>query len=473
MAMNSKYAKQKISLANLPRRKTIPFNFGEKHIRYIRRCETCTFNILEGAVRSGKTVDNIFAFAHELRTTPDRIHLATGSTMGNAKLNIGDANGFGLEWIFRGQCRWTRYHNLDALVIKGPLTNFKTKVIIFAGAGNQYAYQKIRGNSYGMWIATEINLHHDNTIKEAFNRQLAAANRKVFWDLNPSHPNAPIYSEYIDKYRKLDEEGKLLGGCNYEHMTIFDNINISQQRLDEIVSQYDPNSVWYVRDILGKRSIAEGLIYTKFASVTQSGNNTLLMNREQVNMLRDRGMFMKINIGVDFGGNGSGHAFCATGITLGYDKLVILRSELHKDNDIDPEKLGELFVDFVRKVQRQFTAITNIWCDSAEPVLIRGLRKSLINAGMGNIPIGNARKFRINNRIYTATTLCAMNRLYYTEDAETVEKAMQTAVWDSKKLQLTRLDDGTSDIDSLDAFEYSFERDIKHLVDKLPEGEDE
>lgn len=30
-------------------------------------------------------------------------------------------------------------------------------------------------------------------------------------------------------------------------------------------------------------------------------------------------------------------------------------------------------------------------------------------------------------------------------------------VWDDKKLEDTRLDDGTSDIDTLDAFEYSFE----------------
>ena len=38
------------------------------------------------------------------------------------------------------------------------------------------------------------------------------------------------------------------------------------------------------------------------------------------------------------------------------------------------------------------------------------------------------------------------------------------AVWDSKKLELERLDDGTSDIDSMDAFEYSFERDIGKLL---------
>ncbi len=462
-----------MSLKNLPKRKTIPFNFSEKHIRYIRKCRYCTFNILEGAVRSGKTVDNIFAFAHELKTTPDRIHLATGSTMGNAKLNIGDANGFGLEWIFRGQCRWTRYHNLDALVIKGPLTNFKTKVVIFAGAGNQYAYQKIRGNSYGMWIATEINLHHDNVIKEAFNRQLAAANRKIFWDLNPSHPNAPIYSEYIDKYRKLDAEGTLLGGCNYEHMTIFDNINISQRRLDEIISQYDPNSVWYVRDILGKRSIAEGLIYSKFAGVTQSSDNYMLISVDQAKAMRNKGQFMKITIGVDFGGNGSGHAFCATATTLGYEKLIALMSELHKNTEIDPEMLGDLFVAFVKNVLRTYGVITNVWCDNAEPVLIRGLKKSLIKASLGNIRVDNAKKYRINDRIYAATTLCAMDRFYYTPEAQTLAKAMQTAVWDEKKLDLVRLDDGTSDIDSLDAFEYSYERDIRYLVDKIPVGDDE
>lgn len=35
-----------------------------------------------------------------------------------------------------------------------------------------------------MWLATEINLHHENTIKEAFNRTAAAKDRKIYWDLN-------------------------------------------------------------------------------------------------------------------------------------------------------------------------------------------------------------------------------------------------------------------------------------------------
>ena len=64
-----------------------------------------------------------------------------------------------------------------------------------------------------MWIATEINIHHDNTIKEAFNRTLASHRRKFFWDLNPDHPNAPIYTDYIDKYVEMD------GNCSVASIT--------------------------------------------------------------------------------------------------------------------------------------------------------------------------------------------------------------------------------------------------------------
>ena len=74
------------------KKQTLKYVFSEKHKEYIRRCVSCEFNVAEGAVRAGKTVDNVYAFAHELKTAPDRIHLATGSTVGNAKLNIGDCN---------------------------------------------------------------------------------------------------------------------------------------------------------------------------------------------------------------------------------------------------------------------------------------------------------------------------------------------------------------------------------------------
>ena len=81
--------------------------FGEKHRAYMRRAYRHTVNVAEGAVRAGKTVDNVFVFAALLEDAPDRIHLASGATLGNAKLNLGDCNGLGLERVFGGRWRWT------------------------------------------------------------------------------------------------------------------------------------------------------------------------------------------------------------------------------------------------------------------------------------------------------------------------------------------------------------------------------
>lgn len=407
-----------------------------------------------GAVRAGKTVDNVYAFAHELKTTPDKIHLATGSTSANAKLNIGDANGFGLEYIFRGQSHWGKFKGNECLYIKGPDTNYRQKIVIFAGAAKEDSYKKIRGNSYGMWIGTEINLHHDNTIKEAFNRQLAARRRKIFWDLNPDNPNADIYTKYIDLYAKKHKEGTLLGGYNYQHFTIFDNINIPDLRKQEIISQYDQNSIWYLRDILGKRCIAEGLCYRKFANKPIAYR----ISREEAKQ-----RISQIIIGVDFGGSGSGHAFVATGISRDYKDVIGLASERHF-GDIDPNKLGDLFVDFVLKVINLYGMPDICYADSAEQTLIRGLRTSLMNKNI-SLVIDNAWKSEINERIRATNRLMGQMRLYLTDDCESLETAFCTAVWNPKILTKDeRLDDGTSDIDSLDAFEYTIERSIELLI---------
>lgn len=468
------------------KRKTIPYQFGPRHKAYIRKCQYSTFNILEGAVRSGKTVDNIYAFAHELKTTPDKIHLATGSTMANAKLNIGDANGFGLEYIFRGQSHWGQYKGNDCLYISGPATNYKQKIVIFAGGAYSDSYMKIRGNSYGMWIATEINLHHDTTIKEAFNRQLAAKNRKIFWDMNPDHPKAPIYVDYIDKYARLNDEGKLLGGFNYEHFTIYENVNIPPERIAEIVSQYDDGSIWFIRDILGQRSIAEGLCYVKFSTKYAAYNNALAMARtpedyEEAKKLNPylvekktvlgwlkEGRLGSINVGVDFGGNGSGHTFVATTNLDGYHTLIALRSERHLGDEIDPVELARLFILFIQRILKDYGYVTYVYCDNAEQVLMRGLSAALAENLMGDIKLGNAIKARINDRINLKTKLDAQNRfLYIEEECESLAEALSMAVWDSKKIELERLDDGSSDIDSLDAFEYTYERDMKAYIERV------
>ena len=437
------------------RKKTIPFRFGDKHKAYIRECDKCTYNIAEGAVRAGKTIDNVFAFAHALKASKDRLHIATGSTMANAKLNIGDANGFGLEYIFRGQCKWSKYRDNDALIIKGPATGNREKIVIFAGGAKADSYKKIRGNSYGMWIATEINLHHETFIKEVFNRTVAAHDRRFFWDLNPTQPRHPIYTQYIDKYREKAEKGELLGGCNYEAFTLNDNATISDTRKEEIKSQYEPGSIWYKRDILGERIAAEGAIYTQIIEHLEKYEGSI-----------EPGELDEIAIGVDFGGNKSGHAFVARGYENDYENLWALASRrimAGPEGSIDPVELNRELLRFIDFVENKYGNVDYVYWDNAESVLGASIRNA-IGEKYPDIIVRPARKIAIIDRIKALIKLIAQERFYITEDCESLKEALHDAVWDSKKTDDVRLDDNTSDIDSLDAFEYTFERDIKRLV---------
>ncbi len=454
-------------MAQVRRKKSLEYRFSQKHKDYIRKCSECEFNVAEGAVRAGKTVDNVFAFAHELKKTPDRIHLATGSTVGNAKLNIGVCNGLGLENIFRGQSHWGKFKDNEALFIKGPDTGGIEKVVIFAGAAKEDSFKKIRGNSYGMWIATEINLHHDNTIKEANNRLLAAKRLKIFWDLNPDNPKHPIYTEYIDKYRDLQNAGEFPGGYNYMHCTIYDNVTITPDRLKAIESRYDQNSIWYMRDIKGMRVIASGLIYRHFADDVSTKQYSFRFKGDKV---RD---IMLLNVGIDFGGSGSGHSFTATAITRGYNHVVAVASEWIGCKDvsgntieIDPEMLGNMFCDFCQRVISQYGFITMVYADSAEQTLIAGIRSSLRKHGLAWVRVENALKTTINDRINATSILMAQHRFFYdANNCRSLENALCQAVWDPDELtKNVRLDDGSTDIDSLDSFEYTFEREISNLI---------
>ena len=218
-------------------------------------------NVAEGAIRSGKTIDHCIIAAMYLETCQDKIHLASGSTIGNAKLNIGVCNGYGLENLFAGRCKWGKFRDNEALFIE---TKTGQKVVIFAGGAKADSYKRILGNSYGLWIATEINEHYDSDdsrtsfIKVAFGRQIAAKKPLVLWDLNPCNPGHKIY-DYIDGYKD-----NYVGGYQYEHFTIADNLSISPERKAEIESQYVKGSVWYRRDIQGERCIAEGLVYPMY-----------------------------------------------------------------------------------------------------------------------------------------------------------------------------------------------------------------
>lgn len=431
--------------------RTIPWGkFSDKHKKYIKTALNYKQSVAEGAVRSGKTIDHCIIFSMYLETCEDKIHLASGSSLPNAKLNIGDCNGFGLEHIFRGRCRWGKYKSNEALFVQ---TKTGEKIVIFTGGGKSDSYKSILGNSYGGWIATEINEHYDcddsrtSFIKVAMARQIASVHPFTLWDLNPSNPNADIYKNYIDKFMGLD-------WYRYEHFNIFDNATMSQERIEEIQNKYDKNSVWYKRDILGERMVAEGLVFPYFANDCKPYLFKYQHLKEKMKKQGKR--FSHLIIGVDFGDNGSKYSWHLTGFTNDWDYMLALdEGDMAKSNAIDATKFCKAFVRFYKRCVECYGYVEWIFCDSASNTLINTLRAYFYAEGLDGSIIAPVKKNELTDRPITVDSLLVTGRLKIEEHCKNLINALSELVWDEKK-DIPKDENVNNINDDWDSFCYTF-----------------
>lgn len=419
--------------------------FSDKHKKYIKTALNYRHIVAEGAVRSGKTIDHCIIFAMYLEKCPDKFHLASGSSLPNAKLNIGECNGYGLEHLFRGRCKWGKYRDNDALFIQ---TQTGEKIVIFAGGGKADSYKKILGNSYGGWIATEVNEHYDSEdsrtsfIKVAMARQLASKQKFTLWDLNPSDPHAKIYTDYVDNYLQFD-------WYNYQHFTIFDNATMSEEAIEEIKQKYNEGTVWYRRDILGERAIAEGLVFPYYAD----NENDYLIDEEEIKNIR----FNHITIGVDFGDSGSKYSWHCTGFYNDWHDMISLTSgDIEQSNGIDTDRFCNEFIMFYGEVINDWGYPQFIFCDNASNTLINTLRSACRRHGLNANVIMPVVKNEVADRPRTIDLLFRTGRLKINKKCKNLRKALRSLVWDEKQ-QDRPLDENVDNInDDYDSFCYTF-----------------
>jgi len=105
--------------------------------------------------------------------------------------------------------------------------------------------------------------------------------------------------------------------------------------------------------------------------------------------------------------------------------------------------------------------LADAYCDSAEQLI----KKSMDEQGI--VDVGNSKKCKIMDRIRLFKYLLAMERMTISPACPHLIDAIETALWNPKALNNKdeRLDDGTNNQDSLDAAEYSCEREMTDLMD--------
>ena len=397
--------------------------------------------ICDGAVRSGKTSIMMWAFVRwAMENFSGQRFGVCGRTVDSCTKNIivpFTAMSLAKE---RYIIRWRRGDKVME-VRRGAVTNYFE---VFGGK-DEASYTLIQGRTLAGVLLDEVVLMPRSFVEQALAR-CSVDGARLWFSCNPGSPHHWFYQEWIKRSRERN--------ALYLHFEMTDNPGLSKRTLERYENMYA--GIFYDRYVRGLWVAAEGIVYKDFANDTEK-----YLIGDPLEWAKQNGTsFSIISIGVDFGGTKSATKFQATGITKNF-RVVALEEEYIKNEEIDPDALNRRFATFCQLITSKY-GYSQTRADSAETVLIRGLDHTAQKLRLGT-QVKNALKMQITDRIRLVVLLMKQGRFKVSRNCPHLIDAMQSAIYDPDKFEDERLDDGTSDIDSLDAFEYSIEPYYKDL----------
>ncbi len=401
--------------------------YSEKQMKLMRlwqKDRLARINILSGSVRSGKTWISLVLWAFWIASMPkEGNYLMSSKTLVSLERNV-------LTLLEKLVGR----DNFSYSIAKKEGILFDRR-IFFEGASDSRSESKIRGLTLTGAYCDELTLFDENFFSMLLSR-LSDSGAKLFATTNPDSPFHWLKKKYIDRADELD--------MLFETFHISDNTFLDKEYVENLKKEY--SGVYYDRYILGLWKAAEGVIYLDFA------NNPEKYIISENDISAEEIAFA--SIGIDFGGNKSAHAFVCTGFTHNMDKIITL-DEFYIKEPLSPVRLEKYFVDFVRKCSAKYT-IYDVYCDNAETTLVNGLSMAAMTNGLC-VDVRNARKSPVNERIKSVLGLMSRGKYFVYNSCTNLIEAFSTAVWEDSPTADKRLDNGSINIDSLDAFEYSIE----------------
>lgn len=397
--------------------------------------------ICDGAVRSGKTSIMMWAFVRwAMENFSGQRFGVCGRTVDSCTKNIivpFTAMSLAKE---RYIIRWRRGDKVME-VRRGAVTNYFE---VFGGK-DEASYTLIQGRTLAGVLLDEVVLMPRSFVEQALAR-CSVDGARLWFSCNPGSPHHWFYQEWIKRSRERN--------ALYLHFEMTDNPGLSKRTLERYENMYA--GIFYDRYVRGLWVAAEGIVYKDFANDTEK-----YLIGDPLEWAKQNGAsFSIISIGVDFGGTKSATKFQATGITKDF-RVVALEEEYIKNEEIDPNALNRRFATFCQLITSKY-GYSQTRADSAETVLIRGLDHTAQKMRLGT-QVKNAMKLQITDRIRLVVLLMKQGRFKVSRNCPHLIDALQTAIYDPDIFEDERLDDGTSDIDSLDAFEYSIEPYYKDL----------
>ncbi len=211
--------------------------FSHKQLDVIAN-STARINILDGSVRSGKTIASLVAWIMFVSEAPPGELLMVGKTERTLKRNILDV----LEQIVGS--RYFKY-NLGA----GEATLFGRRIYL-VGANDLRSEGKIRGLTLAGAYGDEIALWPESFFTMLLSR-LSIPGARFMGTTNPDSPYHWLKTNYLDRAGEL--------GLRRWHFLLEDNSNLDPAYVEALKKEYV--GLWYKRFILGLWVQAEGAVY--------------------------------------------------------------------------------------------------------------------------------------------------------------------------------------------------------------------
>lgn len=414
-------------------------NFTEKQKFFIRDIvydNTKRINILEGSVRSGKTYVSLIAWMLLIsQYSIDGNFLMVGKTLTSLKRNCLS--------ILEDLCPSSEF---NYSINKKEGTLFGRRLFL-EGVNDSRAEHKIRGMTLQAAYCDEITLFSEDFFSMLLSR-LSMEDAKLLGTTNPDSPSHWLMKKYLSRKDELN--------MKVWKFLLDDNDTISKSIREDMKKEY--TGVFYERFILGNWVQAEGLIYSEFAN----NKSKYIINVKDLRIID----IDLIYIGIDYGASKSKTAFVAIGFMNGFDKLVVL-DEMVFSGVMRPNYLYVLVEKFYRQVVKKFGYVSCCFADwgGLGQIITLGLKSYMIDR-FKNVVIKDCNKCRIIERIQILNRMIGADKFWILDDCVETIEALSTAIWDPGK-EDTRLDDGTTNIDSIDALEYAFSSKIHILRCKL------
>ena len=396
---------------------------SHKQAEYIREANH-RWNFKIGATQCGKTyIDTVYCIPNRIieRAGKPGLNFITGVSKGTIQRNVIEP----LQELYGNVL-------VSDIGSNNISTMFGEKVYCI-GADNVGMVRKFRGARIKyLYIDELVDIN-----KEVF--ELLKSRLSFDYSIGEGAGNPQSRTHYIKKFLESDAD------IYVQYYTIFDNPFLPKKFIEELCKEYQ-GTVYYNRYIQGQWCNAEGIIFPQIA------------NNEKKFKTKEVQLNSFISIGIDWGGNKSKHSITATKISRDFKHIQVLKSNNMIATGTNIKQVFRWIINFVKEIQDKYGTVSFLFADSAEQVLNNSLNGEL-RANNINLIVQDSIKIPIKDRIELWNRLLNLERITFVDgQTKTIIEALQTALFDDKAKEDRWIDDGeTSDIDSLDSFNYSFE----------------